>query len=208
MAEAELAQNADAPSRRSAGGFLRRKLPFIGVLALAVFGVAYQNISSRPLVGYWEFLSLATGVLCVVTAWDNSREQKRSLSADWDASGPLGGYPPHDEYAALVGSAANVARTGDEPRSFDIVCARHFSSRGESHVLGDLFFGPCNGARRAGNCVVQAVRTLFTVRRCVCDGTSVELLAATSVQGASDVALLAKSEVSVPSPNCRSRDAR
>jgi hypothetical protein len=75
MAEAELVQNADAPSRRSAGSFLRRKLPFIGVLALAVFGVAYQNISSRPLVGYWEFLSLATGVLCVVTAWDNSESK-------------------------------------------------------------------------------------------------------------------------------------
>jgi hypothetical protein len=72
MAEAELAQNADAPSRRSVGSFLRRKLPFIAVLALAVFGVAYQNISSRPLVGYWEFLALATGILCVVTAWDDT----------------------------------------------------------------------------------------------------------------------------------------
>ena len=74
MAEAELAQNADAPS---GGGFLWRKLPFIAVLALAVFGVAYQNTSSRPLVGYWEFLALATGVLCVVTAWDNA-EGKRA----------------------------------------------------------------------------------------------------------------------------------
>ena len=76
MGEAELAPNADAPSRRSVDGFLWRKLPFIAVLALGVFGVAYQNISNQPLVGYWEVLALATGVLCVVTAWDYTEGKK------------------------------------------------------------------------------------------------------------------------------------
>ena len=47
--------------------FLRRQLPFIAVLTLAIAGVAYANISQQPLVGYWEFLALATGVVCVVT---------------------------------------------------------------------------------------------------------------------------------------------
>ena len=34
---------------------LRRQLPFLAILALAIGGVAYTNISQRPLVGYWEF---------------------------------------------------------------------------------------------------------------------------------------------------------
>jgi hypothetical protein len=39
----------------------------LAVLVLAIAGVAYTNISHQPLVGYWEFLVVATGVMCVVT---------------------------------------------------------------------------------------------------------------------------------------------
>jgi hypothetical protein len=44
------------------GSFLRRQLPYISVLGLAIVGVAYTNMAHQPLVGYWEFLALATGV--------------------------------------------------------------------------------------------------------------------------------------------------
>ena len=50
-------------------GFLLKQLPYIAVLTLAISGVAYTNMSRQPLVGYWEFLALAMGVLCVVTEW-------------------------------------------------------------------------------------------------------------------------------------------
>ena len=43
------------------------KLLFLAILALAVGGVAYTNISQRPLVGYWEFLAIVMGLLCVAT---------------------------------------------------------------------------------------------------------------------------------------------
>jgi hypothetical protein len=49
-------------------GFLRRKLPYVAVLALAIFGVAYTNMSHQPLNGYWEFLAVAIGFVCVATA--------------------------------------------------------------------------------------------------------------------------------------------
>lgn len=39
------------------------------MLALAIGGVAYTNISHQHLVGYWEFLTLAMGVVCVITEW-------------------------------------------------------------------------------------------------------------------------------------------
>ena len=48
-------------------GFLRRTLPFVALLVLAIVGVAYTNISQQPLAGYWEFLALVTGIVCVLT---------------------------------------------------------------------------------------------------------------------------------------------
>jgi hypothetical protein len=49
--------------------FSRRQLPYIVVLGLAIVGVAYTNMAHQPLVGYWEFLALATGVVCIVAEW-------------------------------------------------------------------------------------------------------------------------------------------
>ncbi|HEY1364026.1 MAG TPA: hypothetical protein VGF60_17430 [Xanthobacteraceae bacterium] len=71
MSEPELPERAgDLPRGRFGNAsFLHRQLPYIIVLALAVAGVAYTNISRQPLIGYWEFLTLAMAVLCVVTEW-------------------------------------------------------------------------------------------------------------------------------------------
>ena len=69
----ELTKRADDPPPESRkASFLRRKLAYLAVMALAIAGVAYTNVSQRPLVGYWEFLALATGVLCVVSEWENA----------------------------------------------------------------------------------------------------------------------------------------
>ena len=62
---------------------LRRQLPYLAVLALAVVGVAYTNVSQKPLVGYWEFLALATGVLCVITQWPEADDKKARFQLMW-----------------------------------------------------------------------------------------------------------------------------
>jgi hypothetical protein len=67
---------ADPAGDSREAGFLERKLPFVILLVLAIVGVAYTNISQRPLVGYWEFLALATGVVCVVTQWASARDKQ------------------------------------------------------------------------------------------------------------------------------------
>ena len=59
--------------------FLYRQLSYIVVLALAISGVAYTNISHQPLVGYWEFLALAMGVVCVVTEWPKLDDRQARL---------------------------------------------------------------------------------------------------------------------------------
>jgi hypothetical protein len=77
MSEPSTTQVATDPaddSRRA--GFLQRKVPFVVLLVLAIVGVAYTNISQQPLVGYWEFLALATGVVCVVTQWAGARDKQ------------------------------------------------------------------------------------------------------------------------------------
>ena len=84
MSEPELTKTADGTALHSRrAGFLRRKLPYIAVLTLAVSGVAYANISRQSLVGYWEFLALATGALCVVTEWENAGDKQARFRLIW-----------------------------------------------------------------------------------------------------------------------------
>src|ERR1700759_5613775 len=77
----ETAENRPADSGRA--GFLLKQLPYIAVLMLAISGVAYTNMSRQPLVGYWEFLALAIGVLCVVTEWSALDEKQTRLRLIW-----------------------------------------------------------------------------------------------------------------------------
>lgn len=62
---------------------MQKQLPYIAVLTLAISGVAYTNISRQPLVGYWEFLALAMGVLCVVTEWAALDEKQARFRLIW-----------------------------------------------------------------------------------------------------------------------------
>jgi hypothetical protein len=65
------------------GDFLRSQLPFLGILAPAIIGVAYTNISHRPLVGYWEFLGIMTGLACVLTAWGEMDDRNARMRLIW-----------------------------------------------------------------------------------------------------------------------------
>ena len=62
---------------------VRRQLPFLAILALAIGGVAYTNISQRPLVGYWEFLAIVMGLLCVVTRWSELEDKRDRVRLMW-----------------------------------------------------------------------------------------------------------------------------
>jgi hypothetical protein len=65
------------------GSFLRRQLPYLAVLGLAIVGVAYTNMAHQPLTGYWEFLALATGVVCVITEWPKLDGRQAHLRLIW-----------------------------------------------------------------------------------------------------------------------------
>jgi len=70
MSEPEAAKHAEHPLVHSRMARLwLRELPYIIVLVLTLLGVAYTSISHQPLIGFWEFLTLAMGVVCIGTGW-------------------------------------------------------------------------------------------------------------------------------------------
>ena len=80
----------DAPSGQSAAddgarrqALLRSQIPFLVILALAIVGVAYTNISHRPLAGYWEFLGILTGLACVIAVWGENDDRDARMRLIW-----------------------------------------------------------------------------------------------------------------------------
>jgi hypothetical protein len=60
---------------RNVTGWLTRQLPYLVVLILALFGVAYTSMSGRPLYGYWEFLAIAIGLACIGIGWRQTTDK-------------------------------------------------------------------------------------------------------------------------------------
>lgn len=61
------------------GGWAKQKAPYLAVLLLAIFGVAYTSIAQLPLFGYWEFLGIAVGVACVVIGWRKTDDRRERM---------------------------------------------------------------------------------------------------------------------------------
>ena len=80
----ETHEGADSdPPDSGIARFLWRQLPYLVALVLAIAGVAYTNVSRQPLVGYWEFLALAIGVVCIVTKWPDVEDREGRLRLIW-----------------------------------------------------------------------------------------------------------------------------
>jgi hypothetical protein len=62
---------------------LKREWPYLLVLALALFGIAYTSFSRSPMGVYWMVLAPLIGVLCVVTAWPDARDRNEHLRLLW-----------------------------------------------------------------------------------------------------------------------------
>jgi hypothetical protein len=72
-----------APPHRPHVSFWLRELPYVVVLILTLFGVAYASFSRQSIVGYWEFLTPVIGVLCVFTAWPHAPDRAARLRLVW-----------------------------------------------------------------------------------------------------------------------------
>jgi hypothetical protein len=61
----------------------RWHLPYLLVLGLALAGVAYANMSQKPLAGYWELLALTSGGVCIFTEWGKIEDKQARVRLVW-----------------------------------------------------------------------------------------------------------------------------
>jgi hypothetical protein len=59
--------------------FLAREWPYLLMLILALFGVAYTSFSKTPMTMYWIALAPFIGVICVVTRWRDAENREQRL---------------------------------------------------------------------------------------------------------------------------------
>lgn len=68
---------------RSLGSFGLRELPYLAVLILTLFGIAYASFSRQSMIGYWEVLAPIIGLLCIALAWPQAHDRAARLRLIW-----------------------------------------------------------------------------------------------------------------------------
>ena len=59
--------------------FWIRELPFSLMLILTLLGVAYTSLLKQPIMGYWELLAPAIGLVCVGSGWSGAYDKKARM---------------------------------------------------------------------------------------------------------------------------------
>jgi hypothetical protein len=62
---------------------LTREWPYLVMLVLALFGVAYTSVTRRPITLYWFALAPFIGVICVMTRWSVVKDRDARLHLVW-----------------------------------------------------------------------------------------------------------------------------
>jgi hypothetical protein len=60
-----------------------KELPYILAVVLTILGVAYTSVSRQPLIGYWEFLAVFMGIVCVTTGWLHAHTREARIRMLW-----------------------------------------------------------------------------------------------------------------------------
>jgi hypothetical protein len=63
--------------------FLLKEWPYLLVLILAVFGVAYSSFAKTPMTTYWIVLAPFIGLICVITRWRYAENREQRLHLIW-----------------------------------------------------------------------------------------------------------------------------
>ncbi len=69
MVDYESDDDRPKASRFSLRSLFFRDWPYIGMLVLAIFGVAYASIAPQAMTSYWTILGPVFGIICVATQW-------------------------------------------------------------------------------------------------------------------------------------------
>jgi hypothetical protein len=63
--------------------FLRHEWPYLLVLALALFGIAYTSFARTPMTLYWIILGPLIGIICVVSRWHELTTRDERMRLVW-----------------------------------------------------------------------------------------------------------------------------
>jgi hypothetical protein len=63
--------------------FLLREWPYLAMLVVALFGVAYTSVTRTPITLYWFALAPFIGAVCVVTRWSAVKSRDDRLHLVW-----------------------------------------------------------------------------------------------------------------------------
>jgi hypothetical protein len=63
--------------------FVMREWPYLVMLVLALFGVAFTSITRRPMTLYWFLLAPFIGLVCVITRWPAVKSRDQRLQLVW-----------------------------------------------------------------------------------------------------------------------------
>src|SRR5262249_43584614 len=74
-----LSDSTPSDSVLSPRALLKREGPYLLVLVLTLFGIAYASFSRTHLTLYWIVLAPLIGVICVVTGWPDPRDRDARL---------------------------------------------------------------------------------------------------------------------------------
>jgi hypothetical protein len=60
-----------------------RDLPHALLLLLTLFGVAYMSFARQPMIGFWELLAPAIGLVCIWSGWPHARDRAARIRLIW-----------------------------------------------------------------------------------------------------------------------------
>ena len=144
----------------------RGHAPYLLVLALALAGVAYSNMSQKPLAGYWELLALITGGVCIFTEWAKIDDKRARIRLAWTVSHGI---------AVLVAMnimlLAGVQQLLPAPATslvlLILLALGSFLGWGQSCFVGTVFSWAGSGSGRSGRLMGKTIRALRHSRRCL-----------------------------------------
>ncbi len=79
----EPGQSAPTPSHFNLRALLRSEWPYLLVLVLALFGIAFTSYQRGPMAAYWIVLAPLIGAICVASRWREIEDRDERMHLVW-----------------------------------------------------------------------------------------------------------------------------
>ena len=76
MTDPQRPNSSPASPQSGLHAFLRAEWPYVAILVLAVFGVAWTSVARQPMTYYWLALTPLIGLVCVITRWNTAQDRE------------------------------------------------------------------------------------------------------------------------------------